>query len=391
MAGGTRSFEMARRLVEMGHQVNMVTSWRERDDRAGWFETEEAGIRVHWLPVPYSNHMSNSRRIKAFFTFAIGAARKAAALPADVVFATSTPLTIALPGIFASRNKRVPMVFEVRDLWPQVPIALGALTNPLTRSLAIGLEKLAYRHSAAIVALAPGMKEGVAKTGYPEDLISVIPNGADFYALDCISTDYPRSLRAENEWLGQGPVFVYSGAFGFVNDVDYMVELAEICLQRAPHFRFVAIGDGARWGEIKAKAASRGVLDKNFHLLGSLPKATVFRWLAESDGALVLYKGPEIIWRDCVSNKLFDAMAAGKPIISNIPGWGPLLCEEAGAGLIMDRNDAEQGAKLLVERTSQGNWIRDAAQASRRLAQGRFDRDQLARQLETVLLSVVKQ
>lgn len=121
MPGGTRSYEMARRLVAMGHEVNMVTSWREPDGRKDWFTTEQSGIKVHWLPVRYSNCMPYNQRIASFFKFAFCATYKAASLPADVVFATSTPLTIALPGICASLFRRVPMVFEVRDLWPAIP------------------------------------------------------------------------------------------------------------------------------------------------------------------------------------------------------------------------------------------------------------------------------
>ena len=130
MSGGTRSYEFARRLVSMGHQVNMITSWRDPDGRNSWFSTNEDGINVHWLPVPYSNSMSYSQRLFSFFRFAILSARKAASLPADVVFATSTPLTIVLPAFYASRCQSVPMVFEVRDLWPELPIAMGALRNP---------------------------------------------------------------------------------------------------------------------------------------------------------------------------------------------------------------------------------------------------------------------
>ena len=161
MSGGTRSYEMARRLVAMGHEVNMITSWREDDGRKGWFETAEAGIKVHWLPVPYSNKMGFKERISAFFRFAWGAARKAASLPADVVFATSTPLTIALPGVYAARRQKAPMVFEVRDLWPELPIAIGALKNPFLQFMARQLELFAYRNSKAIVALSPGMRDGV--------------------------------------------------------------------------------------------------------------------------------------------------------------------------------------------------------------------------------------
>src|SRR5699024_5606020 len=97
MAGGTRSYEMARRLVAWGHEVHMVTSWREPTDKHGWFTSVEAGIQVHWLPLPYGNYMGYRERIQAFLLFAWKAARKAASIPADVIFATSTPLTIAIP------------------------------------------------------------------------------------------------------------------------------------------------------------------------------------------------------------------------------------------------------------------------------------------------------
>src|SRR5690606_17835060 len=96
------SYEMARRLVERGHAVHMITAWPEDDGRRGWFHTHEAGIEVHWIPVPYSNHLSYSDRLRAFFRFAQKAAVKAAAIPADLFFATSTPLTIALPAVYAA-------------------------------------------------------------------------------------------------------------------------------------------------------------------------------------------------------------------------------------------------------------------------------------------------
>ena len=104
MNGGTYSYEISRQLVAQGHDVHMVTADCSGEGR-GWYRTEEAGIQVHWLPVGYSNHMSYRRRIRAFLQFARGAARKAAGLPGDVVYASSSPLTIALPGVYASRRK----------------------------------------------------------------------------------------------------------------------------------------------------------------------------------------------------------------------------------------------------------------------------------------------
>jgi hypothetical protein len=114
MRGSTRSYELARRLVRMGNEVHMVTSERQPDGTArGWRETDESGIHVHWLPVPYSQKMSYPDRMRAFGSFAVSSAQRAAQLGGDVVFATSTPLTIAVPGIAASRWNRRPMVFGI--------------------------------------------------------------------------------------------------------------------------------------------------------------------------------------------------------------------------------------------------------------------------------------
>ena len=177
-AGGTRSYAMAQVLLEEGHSVVMVTS----DQAAkGWRTRREMidGIDVRYVPARYHNGMRAPRRMAAFLLlFAVRSTFVALTIRSNVVFATSTPLTIALPGILSSRLRRVPLVFEVRDMWPDVPIAMGLLPNPLLRQLALCLEKLAYTTSARIVALAPGMKdEVVAKKS--SDKVTVIPNGCD--------------------------------------------------------------------------------------------------------------------------------------------------------------------------------------------------------------------
>ena len=150
MAGGTRSYEMARRLVAMGHEVTVITSWREPHKNSSWFESNESGIKVYWLPVVYSNNMGFLQRVIAFIKFAFFSAVKASSIESDIVFASSTPLTIALPAVFSSFRLRVPMVFEVRDLWPDMPIAMGILKNPFLIYLAKLLEVWAYRNSSAI-------------------------------------------------------------------------------------------------------------------------------------------------------------------------------------------------------------------------------------------------
>lgn len=181
MAGGTRSYEMARRFVAAGHDVHVITSDLECESEAPrkWCEYDIEGIRVHVFPICYSNRMTFKRRIPAFLKFAWVASRRIAAVEADIVFASSTPLTPAIPAVYASHRCKIPMVFEVRDLRPEVPIAVGALHDPVSIWAARRLERFAYRHAAQIVALSPGMKAGVAKTRYTKDRIHVIPNCSD--------------------------------------------------------------------------------------------------------------------------------------------------------------------------------------------------------------------
>jgi len=387
MSGGTRSYEMARRLVAMGHEVNMVTSWREEGGERDWYETEEAGIRVHWLPVPYSNHMSYSERMRAFVRFAWQAARKAASIPADVVFATSTPLTIALPGAYAARKRKVPMVFEVRDLWPDVPIAMGALPNPVMRIGAKRLEDFAYRRSNRIVALSPGMKEGVVSSGVPPERVAVIPNSSDLELFDPDTADR-QLFREVHPELGKGPLVVYGGTMGRVNGVGYLARIASAAKQHGSTIQFVVVGRGAEEEEVRKIASDEGVLGVNFHLYPPLPKKEMPNLLAAADVSVSLVINVEALWANS-ANKFFDALASGTPMAINHGGWQAELLRDTGAGLVLPPDAPEEAAARLEAFLSDREGLQGAGEAARELARSRFSRDDLAVQLERVLQDAV--
>ena len=384
MPGGTRSYEMARRLVRAGHTVDMVTSDRDPQARGGWRMTEESGMRVHWIPVPYSNSMDYPRRILAFLSFSFRAALKAAELGGDLVFATSTPLTIVLPAIYAAKKNGIPMVLEIRDVWPAVPIAVGALKDPFSIAAARWLERFAYKNASRIVALAPGMKDEVAQSGYPTDQISVIPNGADLDIFD-MPLDAGRALRNRHDWLGERPLVAFVGAIGKVNGVDYLARLAAAVRTLDPEIRFAVIGTGREAELVRETARSLGVLDETFFMLGELPKRDAAVWLSACDVATALFTGPRIVWKDAVQNKFFDALAAGKPVINNFDGWQSQVAVEAGAGIILNPKDTDTAARDLVAILRDRIWLAKAGAAAKTLAIERFSRDRLAAQLETVL------
>ncbi len=386
MVGSTRSYEIGRRLVSAGHTVDVVTSWREpRHDGRGWFHTDEAGMRVHWLPLPYSNHMSYRERVAAFFRFAAASAKKSATLGGDVVLATSTPLTISLPAAYAARRNDIPMVFEVRDLWPEIPVAVGALKNPLLRWSARKLERFSYANASRIIALSPGMAEGIAGCGVDRRLITVIPNAAD---LDFFrpGIDDGRNFRAELGVEPQSVLVGYVGTIGKINGVSYLVRLAARLLDDE-RFHFVVVGDGAESDLVRSLAGELGVLDRNFQLLPGQPKSAIPSILAALDIAVSLViPVPELEMNS--ANKFFDALAAGRFVALNYGGWQAELLRQCDGGIRLSADPAEAAAQLR-QSGSDVSELRAAGRRNRQLAEREFSRDVLASQVESTLREAV--
>ena len=383
MAGGTRSYEMARRLVQWGHEVHMITSERTGTQKGIWRETEEDGIHVHWTPVPYSNALSYRGRIKAFIAFAYRAGRKAVEIGGDVVFATSTPLTIALPAVYAKKKLRVPMVFEVRDLWPELPIAIGAIKNPLLIAAARQLEKYAYGHSSHIVALSSGMKEGIEATGYQGEKISVIPNSCDIDFFN-VSPDKGQAIRDEYEWIGNRPLITYIGTLGRINGVGYFARLAAEMWTKDPEVRFAVIGSGYEEDSVRREARELGVYEKNFFMLRPMPKRKIPAWLSASTISCSLFINLKEMWNNS-ANKFFDSLAAGRPIAINYMGWQSDLLSSTGAGIVLDPVDVKSAALILNEKLHEKDWLQKSRLAAVQLAEEQFDREKLALSLERIL------
>lgn len=389
MAGGTRSFEMARRLVAAGHEVNLITSFREPLSDDGWKMTVEAGIKVHWYPVYYANHMNPVKRIRAFFHFAFASGLKAASFEADVVFATSTPLTIVLPGLYAAWRRRVPLVFEVRDMWPAVPIALGYLNNPVLRMGAKWLERVAYKRSHHIVVLAPGMRNDIINTGINPGKVSVIPNGCDIDIFGRELSAEAATIRAAHPWLKQRKLVLFAGTLGRANGLEFLVELAHEMRNVNAEVRFVVIGDGAEVEQIADSARKMGLLNLSFFMLPAMAKSQLASWIAASNFTIALFSGPRVLWKDAVQNKFFDSLAAGKPIACNFSGFQSQLAVAHCVGIIMDPSKPALAAQQLNEKLNDSEWCTSAANRARELARDEFSRDQLAIHLESVLTSVV--
>src|SRR5215210_5413667 len=326
--GGTRSYEFARRFVEAGHGVRMVT--------AGDGTRTEDGIEVVGVRGAYSNYMratglSNARRMFAFARFALAATIAALRGPRpDVIYATSPPLTMALPALAAAARWRAPLVFEVRDLWPEAPIQMGALRNRAAQRLARMLERFVYARSARLIALSPGIRAAL-----PADRTELVPNAADLDLFD----PAPHA----------GPFLVsYFGAMGEANDLSAAVEAARLL----PDVRFVLMGEGKR------RAALERAAPPNVEFRTG-PKADVARVAAESATCLTLFKDVPVLATNS-PNKLFDTFAAGRPAIVNMDGWMRDLVEKNDAGLYVRAADGEELAEKIA-------WLRDHPEDAARM------------------------
>ncbi len=374
--GGTRSYEFARRFVARGHEVRMVT--------AGEGDRTVDGIEVVGASGAYSDYMtatalSYPRRILAFARFAAGSALAALRGPRpDVIYATSPPLTMALPAMLASLRWRAPFVFEVRDLWPEAPIQMGALENPLLRALARGLERLVYRRAAAVIALSPGIRDGVLQAGAPVTAVELVPNAAD---LELFSPERDGSELRERLGLGDRFVVSYFGAMGEANDLTQVVEAA--ALLDPEQVAFVLLGGGKRRSELEELARSRGAANVLFE--DPVPdKSSVARLAAASDACLTVFKDVPVLATNS-PNKLFDTLAAGRPAIVNTDGWMRELVEQNEAGLFARPGDARDLADKVEQLRADPELARRLGRNARALAERDFGRDQLAARALEVL------
>jgi glycosyltransferase involved in cell wall biosynthesis len=352
-AGGTRSYEFARRFVERGHGVRMVTAGEGARTVDG---IEVVGVRGGYSDYMRATALPNARRMLAFARFALGATAAALRGPRpDVVYATSPPLTMALPALAASLRWRAPLVFEVRDLWPEAPIQMGALRNPISRALARALERLAYARSRRLIALSPGIQAAL-----PAERTVLVPNSADLDLFDPAPPD------------GRFQVS-YFGAMGEANDLTAAIEAARLL----PDVAFVLMGDG------KHRARLESVAPANVEFRSG-SKDDVARLAAESSACLTLFKDVPVLATNS-PNKLFDTFAAGRVAIVNMDGWMRELVEDNEAGIYVRAGDAAELAEKVA-------WLRDhpdeaarMGRNARSLAEREFGRDELAARALAVL------
>ncbi|MDF2177519.1 glycosyltransferase family 4 protein [Aliiglaciecola sp. CAU 1673] len=390
-ASGTRSYEVASRLVERGHQVTVLcgsfgagNTGLDGPFKGGIRSGIVNGIKVIELAIPYSNHDSFFKRAKTFISFALRTILVALKDRYDLVYATSTPLTIAVPALALKMWRKTPYVFEVRDLWPELPKAMGVISNPLILKVLDILESLAYRYSSQNVGLSPGMVEGIRRK-QPGKVSAMIPNGCDIDAFQ--SARLIRSQRMEgvigqkcplDNWCDRKFNFVFAGTHGIANGLEVLLDVAkEIKDQGLDTIAIHLIGDGMLKASLQKKAIEMEVSDiLIFH--PPMPKTELVTCLGFMDAGLMLLKNVPAFYYGTSPNKFFDYVAASMPVVCNYPGWISEMITGSSIGATVAPDDPTALANALIElSTVSTDEMTQIAERCNILSQ-QFDRDKLA-------------
>ena len=380
-AGGIRSYEMARRLLKHGHQVTMVCGRYGlgntgldgpfvRGRRRGMVD----GIDVVEFDLSYSNRDGLLKRTGTFLKYAWGSIKLALTERYDLAFATSTPLTAGLPAIAARWLRGKPFVFEVRDLWPELPREMGVITNPVVLWAMGVLEYVSYHSARRCVALSPGIARGIARRGIPQDRIASVPNGCDIE----IFRDAPGAWRPDG--VADGDLLaVFTGTHGPANGLDAVLAAAAVLKQRGrSDVKLLLIGDGKLKPALQADAAARNLDNVLFH--DPVGKARLAGLLAGSDLGLQILANVPAFYYGTSPNKFFDYIAAGRPVLNNYPGWLAEMIVEADCGFAVPPDNAEAFADALERAADDRAALRRMGANAARLAGQRFDRAKLADQ-----------
>ncbi|MEP0133061.1 MAG: glycosyltransferase family 4 protein [Eudoraea sp.] len=380
-AGGTRSYWISQELIKNGHEVIMLTSSSEIDSKVKRIDIN--GIDVIYLKVPYSQYMSIFKRLMSFVNFMLKSARIALKeKDVDLVIATSTPLTIGFPALVVKKLKKTPFLFEVRDLWPEVPIQMGGLNNKLLIKLAVWFEKTIYKNAMHVVALSPGMYDGVVKRNIPPEKVSMIPNMSK---IDIFWSRDKDLVLVDNLGLKRDSFkVVYFGAMGLANGMDYIIEAIKY-LKDNQEIEFVFMGSGATEPILKDTCESLGI--KTAHFLGGFDLEKLSEIVNLCDVSLVTFADFPILATNS-PNKLFDSLSAGKPIIVNSPGWTKDMIENNKCGVFVDPKNPKDLAKNILSLKEDPKTCKEMGLNARRLAETKYDKSILCKEFTDVVASL---
>lgn len=378
-SAGIRSYAMAQSLIRNGHQVTMVcgsfgagqtglTQPFNKGMRRGVVD----GIDIIEFELPYSNSLSFLKRILIFLSFAFKSIKVALTEQYDVVFATTTPLTAGIPGIFAKWFRRKPFVFEVRDLWPELPKAMGVIKNPIVLWMMSVLEWTSYHSADRLVGLSPGIVDGIIKRGIAPEKVASIPNGCD---LDIFASEH-------QAWRPEGVketdlMAIFTGTHGLANGLNAVLDAAvELKHRQRTDIKLVLVGDGMQKQALVERATELQLDNVVFH--NPVNKAKLAGLMASADIGLQILANVPAFYYGTSPNKFFDYISAGLPVLNNYPGWLAELITNKQCGFAVPPENPQAFADALEQAADHREKLLEMGKNSQQVATEQFNRSILS-------------
>ncbi|OCY31928.1 glycosyltransferase WbuB [Acinetobacter pittii] len=378
-SAGIRSYAMAQSLIRNGHQVTMVcgsfgagqtglTQPFNKGVRRGVVD----GIDIIEFELPYSNSLSFLKRILIFLSFAFKSIKVALTEQYDIVFATTTPLTAGIPGIFAKWLRRKPFVFEVRDLWPELPKAMGVIKNPIVLWMMSVLEWTSYHSADRLVGLSPGIVDGIIKRGIAPEKVASIPNGCD---LDIFASE-------RQPWRPAGVketdlMAIFTGTHGLANGLNAVLDAAvELKARQRTDIKLVLVGDGMQKKALIERAEKLQLDNVVFH--DPVNKAKLAGLMSSADIGLQILANVPAFYYGTSPNKFFDYISAGLPVLNNYPGWLAELITKEQCGFAVPPENPKAFADALEQAADQREQLNQMGKNGQQVAKEQFNRSILS-------------
>lgn len=385
-AGGTRSYEMAEALIKRGHDVVMLCGGNKINglNKIGKsiYRGKIDGIDVIQIAIPYSNNDSIPRRFMCFVKFSLMSIRFAFREQYDLIFATSTPLTAGIPGFFAKILRHKKFVFEVRDLWPALPKALG-MKNPILLLGMSVLEWMSYHCADACIGLSPGICEGIKRRSQKNKKVAMIPNGCD---LNLFTPVLRGPLNIEGINHGE-KVAIFTGAHGIANGLDAVLDAAiELKKMGRKDIVLAFFGDGNTKEHLLLRVKKENI--DNCRFFNPIPKKDLTKILASADVGLMILANIPAFYYGTSPNKFFDYISSGLPVLNNYPGWLADMINENNLGVVVEPNNARAFAEGLAKLMDNQKFRDECGRNARAFAEKNFSRLMLCNNFTNFIESV---
>jgi len=385
--GGTRHHELARLLVQRGHRVTIIASpisyltgrvTGNDTNRSDY--SNEPGITILRAYTYSALHRSFVHRVISFVSFMLSSFWAGVRVrDVDLIWGTSPPIFQAFTAWLLARLKRKPFLLEVRDLWPAFAIDVGVLKNPVLIRLSLWLERFLYQHADRIVVNSPGFIDHISNRGGKD--IELVPNGVDPTMFDptASGSDFRQAYAFDDRFVA-----MYAGAHGMSNDLEVVLEAARLLLDR-PEVLIVFVGDGKEKPALLENARQMGL--RNVIFLPPVPKGEMSAALAAADVCIAILK-PIRMYLTVYPNKVFDYMAAGKPVLLAIDGVIRKVVEEARAGVFVPSGDPAALAQGIIALAKDPVQTKAMGLRGRKFVEQNFNRAELADQLAAIIESL---